>query len=75
MLGFVSRFVGEGGRPPDEPDDIDGRDGRPPTRLYECPDCESVYLPEDLATCGSCNTSVEPVPSERDLGYGSTGSR
>ena len=84
MLGFVSRLVGERGSAPEEPDAVeerderdqrDERDGRPPTRLYQCPDCESVYLSADLSTCESCETGVDPVPTERDLGYGSARSR
>lgn len=87
MLGFVSRIVGQRGTRPDDadgtddsegsadPDGTEGRDGRPPTRLYECPDCESVYLSADLAMCESCDTPVEPVPSEEDLGYGSAEGR
>lgn len=71
MLGFVTRLVGDDGRSPDEADAADGREGRQRTRLYECPDCELVYLSADLAHCGSCGTGVEPVPSESDLGFGS----
>lgn len=75
MLGFVTKLVGERGHAPDESDATDGRDGRLQTRLYECPDCESVYLAEDLSTCGSCHVAVEPVPSERDLGFDAARSR
>jgi uncharacterized protein YlaI len=83
-LGFVSRLVGERGSDPEPPDVTDGgdegdqrgdgdqRDGRSPIRLYECPDCESVYLSTDLSTCESCDAPVDQIPSERDLGYGST---
>lgn len=78
MLGFVSRLVGERGSAPDGPDGADGpdeRDGRPPTRLYEYPDCESVYLSEALENCGSCGTDVDRVATERDLGYGTPDGR
>lgn len=75
VLGFVTRFVGEREGSLEEAGGMDGRGGRPPTRLYECPECESVYLSEYLETCRSCRTAVEPVPSERDLGYGSARSR
>lgn len=75
MLGFVTRFVGERGRSQEETDRVEAGDGRPPSRLYECPDCESVYLSEDLEICDSCRTGVVPVPTERDLGYGSAGGR
>ena len=70
MLGFVTRLVGDRDGAPDESDAADGRKGREPTRLYECPDCESVYLSADQTNCGSCDTGVEPVPSEHDLGFG-----
>ena len=71
MLGFVTRLVGDEDRSPDGSDAEDGREGRPQTRLYECPDCDSVYLSADLANCESCDTDVEQVPSEHDLGFGS----
>ena len=70
MLGFVSRFVGEDGNSPDGTDVEQERNERVPTRLYECPECEAVYLSADLAVCPSCETEVEPVPSEHDLGFG-----
>lgn len=70
MLGFVTRIVGEDGSPPEEPA---AGDGRPPTGLYECPECGSVYLSEAKATCRSCDTDVEAVPTERDLGFGTGG--
>lgn len=68
MLGFVTRLVGDDGGPPDDPEVVDER---PRTGLYECPDCGSVYLSEAKATCRSCETDVEAVPTERDLGFGS----
>lgn len=71
MLGFVTRIVGDGGSPRDGSEAEDGEDGRRQTRLYECPDCESVYLSTDLASCESCDTGVERIPSERDLAFGS----
>lgn len=70
MLGFVSRIVGDDGNAPDGTDAEQERNERVPTRLYECPDCEAVYLSPDLAVCSSCETGVEPVASEHDLGFG-----
>ncbi|QLD88047.1 hypothetical protein HWV07_02925 [Natronomonas salina] len=70
MLGFVTRLVGDGASSDDGADAESAGDGRQQTRLYECPDCESVYLSTDLATCESCNTGVERVPSEHDLAFG-----
>lgn len=76
MLGFVSRLVGDDGGSPDETDTIEAdtvadRPDREPTRLYECPDCGSVYLSADLSNCESCDSAVDRVPSEHDLGFGS----
>lgn len=70
MLGFVTKLVGDGGSAPTEPEETGDRDERPAARLYECPDCESVYLSLDLEDCRTCGTGVERVPSERDLGFG-----
>lgn len=71
MLGFVTRFVGDDASSETDTDAKVARDGRRQPRLYECPDCESVYLSTDLANCGSCDTAVERVPSEHDLASGS----
>lgn len=47
-----------------------GRNGeRPePGRLYECPDCGTVYISTDPQPCSDCDSDVENVPNERDLG-------
>lgn len=71
MMGFVTRLIGERREPPEESSATAGRDHRPSARLYECPDCESVYLSRDLETCRSCDTGVESVPTEHDLGFAS----
>lgn len=70
MLGFVTRLVGDDGGPPGDPAVVDERSR---TGLYECRDCGSVYLSEAKATCRSCGTDVEAVPTERDLGFGAGG--
>jgi hypothetical protein len=42
---------------------------RAPARLYECPDCKAVYIADELESCGTCDTSVDDIPNEQDLGY------
>lgn len=71
MLGFVSRLVGESTAASGSSGAADEGAGPPSTRIYECPDCESVYLAEDQTSCRSCETDVEAVPTEHDLGFGS----
>lgn len=39
-----------------------------PGRLYECPDCGTVYISTDPQPCSDCDSDVEQVPNERDLG-------
>jgi len=38
------------------------------TALYACPDCETTYVSEEMASCPECGQPVESVPNERDLG-------
>ena len=45
----------------------DGEDPEP-GRLYECPDCGTVYISTDPQPCSDCDSDVENVPNERDLG-------
>ena len=73
MIGFVTRLVAERGNDADTSGAADGRPPGPSTRLYECPDCETVYISEAQATCRSCESSVESVPTERDLDHVSVG--
>lgn len=51
---------------------IDGEDQTPQrsTNLYECGDCETVYISEEMDACPECGCGVESVPTERDLGIG-----
>lgn len=37
-------------------------------QLYECPDCGSVYIADELDSCAACETSVNGIPNEQDLG-------
>lgn len=36
--------------------------------LYTCPDCETTYVAEAMASCPECGQAVESIPNERDLG-------
>jgi hypothetical protein len=57
----------------EEPSATGGSTEAPSARLYECPDCDAVYLSTGLDSCAACHTSVESVPTERDLRYTSAG--
>lgn len=35
----------------------------PRAALFQCPDCESVYVAVDKGRCETCETAVEQVPS------------
>lgn len=34
---------------------------RSESELYECPQCETVYIATDTQTCSRCRVTVEPV--------------
>lgn len=36
--------------------------------LYSCTDCEITYISTEMDTCPSCQSTVEKVPSESELG-------
>jgi hypothetical protein len=38
------------------------------TGLFVCPDCDVVYISEEMRTCSTCGGSVEGTPTGRDLG-------
>ncbi|WP_415380894.1 hypothetical protein [Halosimplex sp. TS25] len=38
------------------------------TRLYRCESCGTVYVSEEMESCSDCDTLVERVPTEEDLG-------
>ena len=38
--------------------------------LYSCADCEITYISTEMDTCPSCQSAVEEVPSEAELGLG-----
>ena len=60
-----ARFDTESGG--DRPGQRNG-EGSDPVGLYECPDCGTVYITNDPEPCSGCDSDVENVPNERDLG-------
>ena len=36
----------------------------PPSSLFHCPECKTVYIATDKNTCSTCDETVEQVPSE-----------
>ena len=36
--------------------------------LYSCPGCETTYISTEMDACPSCQSQVEEVPSESELG-------
>jgi hypothetical protein len=41
----------------------DGDPETPDSRLYRCPDCETVYIAVDTHLCSSCDTAAEQILS------------
>jgi len=70
--GIIDRFVSTVRRDPDTRGESTAGAADTPdanaTRLYECPDCGTVYVATELETCSDCGTRVDRIPSERDLG-------
>lgn len=46
-----------------EDDEDPSSPDEPQPALFQCPDCESVYVAVDKRTCTTCETAVEQVPS------------
>lgn len=65
VLDWV-KVILEDGRESDDDEEEDG--AHDPARLYECPDCGTIYIRTDPQPCSECNTSVDPIANERDLG-------
>jgi rRNA maturation endonuclease Nob1 len=40
-----------------------------PAHLYRCQPCRETYISDEMDRCPSCNTAVEDIPTERDLGF------
>lgn len=53
-----------------KPTDSDPEEGTTQTvsSLYECSECEEVYVANDMQTCPECRSTVIDVPNEPDLG-------
>lgn len=39
-------------------------------KLFECRDCNKIFIREEPHPCPECGQPVEPIPNERDLGLG-----
>lgn len=36
--------------------------------LFECTECDTTYICEEMESCPECNNDVDHVPNERELG-------
>lgn len=67
LSSVVSAVEGQFGRKNEAVDQEDDEDPTPPEgpqpALFQCPDCESVFVAVDKQTCATCETDVEQVPS------------
>lgn len=64
LLSAVEGQFDRTDEPPAQEDDEDpGLPEGPQAALFQCPDCESVYVAIDKRTCTACETAVERVPS------------
>lgn len=48
-----------------EVEDTDGTNG---AGLFNCASCGTTYISESMDACPDCETAVESIPSEVDLG-------
>lgn len=49
-------------------DDTDGDEPR--GRLFECEDCETIFISEKRRSCPECGRDLESIPTGKDLGLG-----
>lgn len=67
LSGVVSAVGDQFGRSKEATDEDGHRDASPAdgpqSSLFQCPDCESVYVAVDKERCTACETAVEQVPS------------
>lgn len=51
-------------------EDADGPTAREErtTELFHCDSCGVTYVSKEMDTCSQCETDVESVPTEQDLG-------
>lgn len=54
-------FRGNNGDAPETPP-------KNPANLYECANCETVYIADEMESCPECETGVTAVPNEHELG-------
>jgi hypothetical protein len=68
MTGGLSALLGRvgGWRGSDDGDP----DPEPSATLYACPECDTTYIGRDKESCSRCGCAVDPIPDERDLGFG-----
>ena len=60
-LGRTEEASEESTAKSDDADPSPQNDAR--STLYQCPDCESVYVAIDKEACDTCDTAVEEIPS------------
>lgn len=51
----------DGGTGSTQPAEKEGEHTETESQLYECPDCQQVYVAIDKDICSSCETEVEAV--------------
>lgn len=51
-------------------DDSTRSDGGSSSALFECSECDTTYISEEMESCPSCGAPVESVPNESDLDLG-----
>lgn len=64
----IGRYPGSGDESATVATGADDAADTPSTRLFECPDCGTVYIATELESCSDCGTRVDRIPSERELG-------
>lgn len=70
LSGVVATVEGQFGGTSDGPGGEDDEEelaqpDAPRAALFQCPDCESVYVAVDKRTCITCEAAVEEIPSTR----------
>lgn len=67
LSGVVAAVEGQFGRSNEAATQDGDEDPTPPeapeSTLFQCPDCESVFVAIDKETCDTCDAAVEEVPS------------
>ncbi len=64
LAGTVGRrFLGSGDSDAAGADSESMGTAEPRSSLFRCPDCATVYIATDKATCATCETSVDRIPA------------